>query len=322
MTIAARRRGAIAVRSVKLRVVLERKHPDMAAFVVVPAATVRRWKLTATTTVDGALDRVPLGRRSLQRWDDDRWFLELRHDHLVALGKAPGDRATLTIAVASTSLPSELQALLDSVPAAGDRWRSMTDAQRRMLREDILAAKTPVTRDRRARRALLPVKKSPPARVEGLTSLRTIRVRIVGRSLPGRTCGPYRDVTVGLALKVGCDPTDGVPADRRSVTWESRIEVSERDGVPTFRGPAVNGPPQERFLYLTWVGRQGRAAPAMFRRAKLRLDTIPAHALAAALRSSALVGQLGLTACDGMPVCGSVRPPAISWSGTSGTTAP
>jgi len=191
----------------------------------------------------------------------------------------------------------------------------MTDAQRRMLREEVLAAKTSATRERRARRVLLPVRRPPAPRVEGLTAQRRpLVVRIVARSLPGRTCGPYTDVTVALASKVGCDPADGVPADRRSATWETRVEVSERNGSAAFHGPAVNGPPRERFVYLTWIGRKGRAKPAMFRRAKLRLDAVPAGVLASALRSGVLVGKLGLTAADGMPVCASVRPPAIEWS--------
>lgn len=64
-------------------------------------------------------------------------------------------------------------------------------------------------------------------------------------------------MTVGLARKVGCDPPDGLPADRRSVTRETRVEVHERNGVPAFRAPAVNGPPGERFLDLTWIGPKG-----------------------------------------------------------------
>lgn len=303
------------MRKVKLHVVLERKHPGLAAFVVVPAAAVQAWKLTATTTVESTLDGIPLGRRSLHRWDDERWFIELRRDHLEALGKGSGDRAELTIVPASSELPVELQQLIEMEAAARERWRSMTDAQRRMLREEVLAAKTPATRERRARRVLLPARQPSPPRVTGLTERpRAIQVRIVARRLPGRTCGPYSEVTVALASKVGCDPADGVPADRRSATWETHVEVHERSGVPVFRGPAVNGPPQQRFIYLTWVGRKGRANPAMFRRAKLRLDAVPANVLAETLRSGVLVGKLALTAPDGMPVCASVLPPAIEWS--------
>ncbi len=301
--------------ALKVDVRIERKHAEMPAFVVIPATKVARWKLTATTTVEGTLDGAALGRRSLKRWDDERWFIELRRDLLDAVGKSPGDRATLVITRASATLPAELQGLIDADPAARRCWECRTEAQKRMLREEVLAAKSPVARERRVRRALLPEAKPPGLPVKGLsTEPRSIHVRILGRRLPGRTCGPYTDVTVGLAGKVGCDPTDRVSADVRGASWETRIEVRGKDGVPVFRGPAVNGPAGERFLYLTWVGRMGGAAPAMFRRAKLRLDAVPAEVLAESMRSGVLVGRLELTAADGMPVCASVRPPTITWS--------
>ena len=59
---------------------IERKQAELPSFVVIPAAEVARWKLRATTTVEGTLDGVPLGRRSLKRWDDQRWFIELRRE--------------------------------------------------------------------------------------------------------------------------------------------------------------------------------------------------------------------------------------------------
>ena len=301
--------------SLRLTVRIERKQVQMPAFVVVPADAVAKWKLAATTTVEGSLDGVPLGRRSLKRWDEERWFLELRRDHLETLGKVPGDRATLEIRRASTEMPPELQALIDSDAEARERWEYRSEAQKRMLREEILAAKSSAARERRARRALLAEAKPAGPRVAGLNAEpRSILVRVRGQRLPGRTCGPYSEVTVGLATKAGCDPTDLVPADVREAKWETRIEVRGQAGVPTFRGPAVNGPPRERFLYLTWIGRKGAARPAMFRRAKLRLDAVPADVLAESLRSGVLVGRLPLTAADGMPVCASVRPPAIRWS--------
>lgn len=301
--------------ALKLVVRIERKHAEMPAFVCVPATKLARWKLTATTTVEGTLDGVALGRRSLKRWDDERWFLGLRRDLLDAIGKSPGDRATLAIERASAELPAELKKLIDTDARACRCWESHTEAQKRMLREEVLAVKSSLARERRVRRALLPVAKSPRPSVEGLSlEPRAIRVRILGRSLPGRTCGPYIDVTVGLAGKPACDPTDRVSADARGASWETRIEVRGKDSVPVFRGPAVNGPARERFLYLTWVGRMNGAAPAMFRRSKLRLDAVPAEVLAESLRSGVLVGRLELTSADGMPVCASVRPPAITWS--------
>ncbi len=301
--------------ALKIEVLIERKQEDLPAFVVVPASRVARWKLTATTTVEGTLAGVALGRRSLKRWDDARWFIELRREVLEACGKAPGDRALLVISPATTALPAELARLIETDAHARARWDALTEAQRRMLREDILGAKTAATRADRSRRALLPVASPPAPRIVGLPSApRTIAVHIIGRRLPGRTCGPYTEISVALAQKTGCDPDAFVSAAAREARWETTIEVREQGGAPAFRGPAVNGPPTERFLYLTWLGRKGGAAPAMFRRAKLRLDAIPATVLTQALRSGVLLGRLELTARDGMPLCASVRPPVIAWS--------
>lgn len=147
---------------------IERTHAEMPAFVIVPAAKVATWKLMATTTVEGTLDGVSLGRRSLKRWDDERWFIELRRDSLDALGKAPGDRVTLVIHRASTEIPAELQRLIDTDVVARECWESRTEAQRRMLREEVLAAQSSGARERRARRSLLPEAKPPGRRIEGL----------------------------------------------------------------------------------------------------------------------------------------------------------
>jgi hypothetical protein len=296
-------------------VVIERKQAEMAGFVAMQARQLASWRLTATTTVEGTLDGVAIGRRSLRRRDRQSWFIELPGPLFEAIGRESGDRATLVIGVASTDLPAELQRLIDSVPEARARWEARTVAQKRMLREEVLAARTTATRERRARLALLPAPRARSPRVAGLgAEPRRVVVRIVGDRLPGRSCGPYGDVCVGLVQKVGCHPEAVVVGDAATVTWETAIEVRERDGAPAFRGPAVNGPPHERFLYLTWIGRKAGEAPAMFRRAKLRLDAVPTAVLAGALESGVLVGRLGLTAGDGMPVCASVRPPVISWS--------
>jgi len=300
-----------------MEVVVERKRGEMAGFVVVPARRVAAWGLTETTTVEGTLEGVGIGRRSLRRRDGDGWVIELPGPLWDAVGVEAGGRARLVINVASVELPAELQALIESVPEAMTRWEARTAAQKRMLREEVLAARTPATRERRARLGLLPPPRVRGPRVAGLgAEARRVVVRIVADRLPGRSCGPYGDVCVGFVQKVGCHPEEFVSADAAGAAWETAIEVREKDGVPAFRGPAVNGPPDERFFYLTWIGREAGGPPTMFRRAKLRLDAIPGEVLAGALESGVLVGRLGLTACDGMPVCASVRPPAIAWSAT------
>lgn len=302
--------------TVTIDVRIEQKKMEAVAFVVVPAAAVAEWEISETTTIEGTLDGVPIGRRSLVRWDADRWFIEFRGGLTQAIGKSGGDHATLAIHIASAELPEELRRVLETDPDARERWEQHSSAQQRMIREEILAAKTSLARERRARKALGSCVRPPATRVAGLSATPTrVLVRVTGRLLPGTTCGPYTDVHVGMVQRVGCDPQDPVPADVDEMTWETQIDVRDVNGRPGFRGRAVNGPPHERFIYLTWLGRMGGAPSAMFRRAKLRLDAVPGEVLAAALESGVLVGELGLTDADRMPMCGSVRPPAISWRG-------
>ncbi|MFQ5526922.1 MAG: hypothetical protein ACE5GX_11770 [Thermoanaerobaculia bacterium] len=59
-------------RPIHLEATVERHHPQMARCVVIPASVVARWKLEGTTVVEGTLNGIPLGRRSLKRWGDDQ----------------------------------------------------------------------------------------------------------------------------------------------------------------------------------------------------------------------------------------------------------
>jgi hypothetical protein len=289
---------------VAVEVTIERKLASLPGFVVVPAPAIAAWGLTATTVVEGTLAGVPLGRRTIKRWDDDRWFVELTAPILAAAGLAVGDRARLEIAPASDELPEELAALLAD-PAARARWEAYTPSQQRMVREDVRAAKSPDTRRKRAERALAP-REAPPVTV-GPSG--TVDLRVVGRDPPGRTFGCYADVSVAMQVKaahVGIASGD-VPV----VEWRTRLRV-EPDG--DWRGEAVHGPKGERFLYLAWIGRQDGGEPAMFRRAKLQLDALTPDLRAAAVRRGTLVAELGLADACGEPICASVRPPRIRWS--------
>jgi hypothetical protein len=127
-----------------------------------------------------------------------------------------------------------------------------------------------------------------------------VLVVIEGRDLPGRSFGPYADVHV--ALQVGADPVDPLPGDAPDGRWQAEVRVVDGD----FRGPAVHGKRDERFLYLTWGSPTGDDW-GMFRRAKLMLD--PAFADA-----EVLVGKVSLTDEKGGPRCARVVPPAITWS--------
>ena len=96
-----------------------------------------------------------VGRRSLKRWDDRKcWWMDLPDALCRKAHVDTGDRVKLSVRIASEELPVELARLIKIDPAARARWERLTPGQQRMLREEILAAKQPVTRERRAARAL------------------------------------------------------------------------------------------------------------------------------------------------------------------------
>ena len=124
-----------------------------------------------------------------------------------------------------------------------------------------------------------------------------MRLIIRGHQLPGLTCGPYRNIHVGLQVK--SQPVDLVPADAAAAEWVTEIRTDDGD----FRGPAVQGKKGERFVYLTWGTVDGDSF-SMFRRAKLMLAELPADA-------AEVTVDVDLTDESGMPRCARLRQPAI-----------
>lgn len=133
-----------------------RHMPQFSRLVMIPLAEVATWKLTGTTVVEGTINDTPLGRRSLKRWDErECWWIDLP-DPLCKKAKIDmGDEVKLVIRLASEDLPDELKHLIDSNAKAAAKWKSMTVAQQRMLREEIFAAKTTATRTKRAEKWLV-----------------------------------------------------------------------------------------------------------------------------------------------------------------------
>lgn len=148
-----------------------------------------------------------------------------------------------------------------------------------------------------------------------------VRITIIGSNLPGRTfCGPDGTVmhNVHVGVQVGRDPSHLVPADNVQAKWEVDVDVVDRDGTNDFRGPAVQGRPGDRFIYLTWGDLGADTEFEMFRRAKLMLNGIDDSTIRTALGTGQLVARIDLTGSDGGPRCARVDPPAISWSATTG----
>lgn len=136
--------------------VVARLDPRVPRFVVVPATAIAEWRLTGTTAVEVTLNGVDLGRRSLVPWGDDlKWSVTLTEPQCRRVGVDTGDPATLVLRRTEEARPAELEDLLATNAHARAGWERLTAAQQRMLREDVLAAKQPETRRRRAERQLL-----------------------------------------------------------------------------------------------------------------------------------------------------------------------
>jgi hypothetical protein len=143
------------VKTLNVTSTIAHKHEGLPRFVCVPMAKVDPWKLQGTTTVEVTLNGVNICRRSLKRWDDrDCWFMDLADAVCRKANVETGDRVKLNLKIASEELPAELAQLIRKNSQARARWERLTPGQKRMLREEILTAKQPATRQRRAARAL------------------------------------------------------------------------------------------------------------------------------------------------------------------------
>ena len=128
---------------------------------------------------------------------------------------------------------------------------------------------------------------------------------IRGHHLPGRDCGRYSNVHVGVQVRR--EPTELVRADAEGAEWTVDLRTVDGD----FRGPAVQGRKGDRFVYLTW-GTVDDGSFTMFHRAKLMLADLPVDA-------QEVVVEVHLTDERGMPRCARLRPPALQ---VHATTAP
>lgn len=143
-------------------------------------------------------------------------------------------------------------------------------------------------------------------------------LRIIGTNLPGRACGDHTNVHVGIQVRR--DPEQVVPADTDPATFTAQVTVfAGRDGDPDLRGPAVQGRPGDRFIYLSWGDLSATGAFKMFRRAKLMLAAVGPGVIREADESGGVLeARLGLTDRHGMPVCAAVRPPHVTWAAVAG----
>src|SRR5215212_6497697 len=141
-------------------------------------------------------------------------------------------------------------------------------------------------------------------------------VRVIGHDLPGRRFCDYDDVRVGVQR--GHEAEQLVAGDATEAVFDVTVTPT---GDGDARGPYVHGRRDDRFIYLVWVAAPGAT---MFRRAKLRLDTVPPSEWTSAQRPGHLLeGRIRLTDDRGGPLCARVPPAMVTWRAVpaAGTSA-
>lgn len=123
-----------------------------------------------------------------------------------------------------------------------------------------------------------------------------IHVRVIVRGpLPG----------VAVALQLGRDGLQAPKhATKTKVTFETEATVTRTaSGDLRLSGPAVQGPPSGRFLYINWGRRAGQNGSCWDRRAKVMLTLIGSEAIK---KGATLEAEVEGVAGDGGPCCGTV----------------
>lgn len=307
-----------------LSATLQRKDPRLPVFVVIPHGAVAGWKLTGTTIVDATVNGQALGRRSMKRWDASEaanWFIELTATLCERAGVAVGDALSLSLTLADTAPPVELEALLSQSPALRDAWGRVSESARRMGMEHVRSAKSEAARARRAAALLEPLlvaakpvtSKSARGTTQGETSA-TLRLRILVVSPPA---GVVFAVQRGKAeLLPAVSTTPGL------IQFDLTLRVGGTlpDGSPNYLGEFAQGTPTDRFVYLNSGTLAGEPGSGRTRRAKLKLAAIPPEMARAAIGNAGQVVQARVrgTMRDGGPICASVKPDAVGWQLVAG----
>src|SRR5262245_3297356 len=121
-------------KTIQVKSIVSRHMPQFSRLVTIPLEKIAPWKLTETTVVEGEINKTPLGRRSLKRWDDRNcWWIDLPDAICKKAKLETGDEVDLTISLASEDLPEELTQLLKKNRVAKANWEKLTTAQQRML---------------------------------------------------------------------------------------------------------------------------------------------------------------------------------------------
>jgi len=137
---------------VRLSAQLQRKDSRLPVYVVIPARHVRPWGLAGTTVIEGTVNGISFGRRTIKAWGtgSDDWFVEMPSPFCKAARLSVGDRVAVHLKLADMSTPKELESLLSTSKGLSAAWQSLPASERRDAGEHIRSAKAQATRERRA----------------------------------------------------------------------------------------------------------------------------------------------------------------------------
>src|SRR6476661_1694249 len=97
-------------KQIKLASTVIRHHPQFSRLVTIPLGRHCPWKIEHTTVIEGTINGIDLGRRSLKRWDDRNcWWIDLPEPLCRKANLETGTAVELVIQLASEELPAELR---------------------------------------------------------------------------------------------------------------------------------------------------------------------------------------------------------------------
>ena len=98
------------------------------------------------------------------------------------------------------------------------------------------------------------------------------------------------------------------PATKAKLTFETEAKITRAaSGELRLTGPAVQGPPATRFLYVNWGQRAGQKDTCWDRRAKVMLTTLDRKMIETCqAKGATLETEINGTGNDGGPCCATV----------------
>jgi hypothetical protein len=141
---------------------------------------------------------------------------------------------------------------------------------------------------------------------------REVKLRIV---LEQPTAGVDFGLQKGKGSNYGTVQTQRSSGKDLSFEFPVRVKSDGQDGPPNFLGPFVQGPSDQRFVYIDIGTCAGQTGTGWSRRLKIPLGSITAEMIdiVLAIEDSFLQTHVRGTGKDGGPTCGTVKPFA-GWS--------